>query len=106
MGREPIAKRRILLNDILNEKLGIPVYFQPPPTLVMSYPCLVYRLDSESVDYADNKRYSQKERYLLTLIDRDPDSKYRDLIEELNYCSLNRFYAADNLNHWAFNLYF
>ena len=99
-------ERRPILNDILEEKLGIPVYFQPPPTIMMSYPCVVYKLDNEDVKYADNYRYAQKQRYLLILIDQNPDSEYFNKLEELRYCSFNRFYTADNLNHWAFNLYF
>lgn len=82
------------------------VYFQPPPTLQMSYPCIVYRRDTINTQYADDNPYAQKKRYLVTVIDRDPDSEIPDKIASLPQCAYDRFYTADNLNHDVFKLFF
>lgn len=82
------------------------VYFQPPPTVIMQYPCIVYRRDYELTRFADDKPYSRKKRYQVTVIDRDPDSGIRDKIADLPLCVYDRFYTAENLNHDVFKLFF
>jgi len=100
-------ERRLELQKLLTDILGSRnVYFQPPETIRMSYPCIVYALDDIDINYADNTSYTRIKRYKITLIDKDPDSTFVDsLLSELP-TSFNRFYTADNLNHWVFLLYF
>jgi hypothetical protein len=98
---------RLELQDLLIEILGTDqVYFQPPPTVSMEYPCIVYRRDFELMRFADDNPYSHRKRYLITVIDRDPDSIIPDKIAELPLCSYDRFYTAENLNHDVFKLFF
>lgn len=98
---------RLELQALLVSLLGSNnVYFQPPPSLNMSYPCIVYKRDYQDSDFANNKPYKHKKRYLVTVIDRDPDSDIPDKIRELPMCVYDRFYTADNLNHDVFNLFF
>ena len=92
-----------LLIDILGSKH---VYFQPPPTVKMSYPCIVYQRDFIDTKFADNKPYSLVRRYSITVIDSNPDSVIPDAISKLPRCSYDRFYTADNLNHDVFKLFF
>lgn len=82
------------------------VYFQPPSNASMEYPCICYELEDESVQYADDSPYRRNYRYMVTVIDRNPDSAIKDLVAQLPYCAFNRFFAADNLNHFVYNLYF
>jgi hypothetical protein len=49
--------------------------------------------------------FTYTKKYQLTVIDRDPDSILPDKMEELDYCQFNRFFTADNLNHWVFTLF-
>lgn len=99
--------QRLELQAIFTTLLGSPnVYFQPPPTVQMEFPCITYRRDFEQIEYADDKPYAHKKRYLVTVIDRDPDSDIPDKIALLPYCVYDRFYTADNLNHDVFKLFF
>lgn len=82
------------------------VYFQPPPTVKMKYPCIRYERDNADTKFADNKPYSHAKRYLVTVIDSDPDSEIPDKVAALPKCNFNRFYTADNLNHDVFQLFF
>jgi hypothetical protein len=82
------------------------VYFQPPEGLSMEYPCIVYRRDTADTIHADNGPYSITKRYLVTVIDKDPDSAIPDGVAALPMCVHNRFYAKDHLNHDVYMLYF
>lgn len=92
-----------ILTDILETDQ---VYFQPPPTVQMKYPAIVYKRDYVLVNHADDMPYKRRIRYLVTVIDRDPDSPFPDKIAELPMCTYDRFYTADNLNHDVFKLFF
>jgi len=96
---------RLELHEILT---GITehVYFQPPETVRLQYPCILYRRDYVRNDFADDIPYASTKRYLLTVIDRDPDSSIPVQIGILPRCSYDRFYAADGLNHDVFKLFF
>lgn len=92
-----------LLVDILGSNH---VYFQAPPSVKMVYPCIVYKRDYSQTIYADNNPYHNRKRYLVTVIDRDPDSPIPDKVAKLPLCVFDRFYTADQLNHDVFKLFF
>lgn len=95
------------LHAILVELLGSrDVYFQPPSNVSMSYPAIVYKRFGEDRKRADNSLYGRTIQYQVTVIDRNPDSDIPDKIAHLPMCVLNRTYAANNLHHDVFNLYF
>lgn len=99
--------QRLELQSLLTEILGSDnVYFQPPPTVNMEYPCIVYNRDFELTRFADDKPYMHKKRYQITVIDRDPDSIIPDKIAELPLSTYDRFYTSENLNHDVFKLFF
>lgn len=88
------------------EELCPNVYFQPPPNVLMKYPAIVYHQDDEDVLYAGNLPYRRIPRWLVTVIDRKPDSDIPAKVADLPLCSFNRAYPADNLNHTVYQLYF
>lgn len=82
------------------------VYFQPPPTVKMVYPCIVYRRDSEHTKRADNILYGRRKRYSVTVIDRNPDSQIPDKVGDLPLCRFDRHFTANGLNHDVYQLFF
>lgn len=99
--------QRTSLQSLLEELIGNDnVYFQPPANVQMLYPCIVYKRDDIRVLFADNNPYRLTKRYLVTVIDRDPDSVIPDKVSALSLCRFNRFFTADNLNHDVFTLHF
>jgi len=96
---------RLELQTLL-ETITSNVYFQPPNGLSMEYPCIVYKRDNMDVDFANDSPYRLTTRYLVTVIDQSPDSTIVPLVASLPMCLYNRGYAARNLNHDVFNLYF
>lgn len=81
-------------------------YFQPPASVQMQYPAIVYALDNIDKLHANDDMYKAHMAYTVTLIDKNPDTKYLMPIMALPYCRFNRFYTADKLNHWVFTLYY
>ena len=98
---------RLNLHEELCKKLGSRnVYFQTPESMKMKYPAIRYSLANIDVNQANNKKYKQLKSYEIRLIDSDPDSLYFDAILDFQYCSFDRMYTADNLNHFIFTLYY
>lgn len=98
--------RRLKLSEALHA-LGVPnVYFQPPESKKLSYPCLIYNLSSGDNKYADNSSYIFRTKYDLLYISRDPDDEMVDkIIETFEYCRHGRHYVSDNLIHDAFVIF-
>lgn len=99
--------RRLELNQLLRDILGSGnVYFQPPSSVQMSYPAIVYSRDSVKTEYANDLPYLNRNRYKITVIDRNPDSKIPDSIAKLPLSKFSTSFVVDNLNHTIFSLYF
>lgn len=98
--------QRLNLHQILLNLGTNNVYFQEPENLKMKYPCILYQLDNEWVEYANDSIYAGMDRYLITLISPDPDDNIKNNIRRLKYCSFSRHYRADNLNHYVYSLYY
>jgi hypothetical protein len=97
--------QRLQLQALL-ELITPHVYFQPPPNISLEYPCITYSRDGDHSEFAENELYLHMKRYMVTVIDRNPDSNLPDMVEELPFCRFDRFYATENLNHHVFNLFF
>lgn len=83
------------------------VYFQPPESVKLKYPCIIYQLSNEYVLHADNIRYNKKKMYDVTIIDKDPDTQIPDeLSDYFDYCSFDRYFTTNNLNHYIYQLYY
>ena len=102
-----MSERRIELQSLLEEILGSRnVYFQPPSSIALKYPCIVYEREDENVKHADDSTYSRIKLYTVTVIDKDPDSEIPDKISDLPLCTFQRHFTSENLNHDVYRLYF
>lgn len=102
-----MARPREELQIFLEKFLGNRnVYFQPPESFKLKYPCIIYELKTIQKEIANNKMYLKHKCYMVTYIDEDPDSEIPDKLQELNYCDFDRHFKSDNLNHYVFTLYF
>jgi hypothetical protein len=72
----------------------------------MVYPCIVYERYQADTKFADDSTYRYTQRYSVTIIDADPDSAILDKVAALPMCIFNRHFAANNLNHDVYLLYF
>lgn len=98
---------RLEFQTLLEGLLGSDsVYFQPPPTIQMVYPCILYQRSRVRTTHADNGPYSLRKEYTVTVIDANPDSSIPDKLANLSTASHDRHFKADNLNHDVFTIYF
>lgn len=81
-------------------------YFQEPPANMMQYPCIVYTIDDRDTVFANNRPYRSIKRYMVTVIDANPDSVIADAVADLPTSTFSRSFKANNLNHQVFSLYF
>lgn len=96
---------RLNLDAIFEELLGSnEVYFQPPTSVKMQYPAIVYRRYNIDNTHADDGVYKQSLEYEVIVIDRDPDSEIVMKVSRLPRCRHERHYTADGLNHDVFKL--
>lgn len=99
--------RRLELQTLLEETLGSRnVYFQPPESVKMKYPAIVYGLEDIENSFADDGVYLSQRKYLVTVIDGDPDSEIVGKVAILPTCRYNRHYETDNLNHDVFLIHY
>jgi hypothetical protein len=98
---------RLELHDVLVGILGAPnVYFQPPESIKLKYPCILYKKDKINSRFADNNPYSLEKRYSVTFIDSNPDSSILDDLANLPMCIFDRHYTSNGMNHDVYILYF
>ena len=81
------------------------IYYQPPASVKLSYPCLIYKLIDMPVAHANNFPYKIEHMYELTVVDTDPNSPLREEIAKMFVCRLVRTYESDNLHHYVFHIY-
>ena len=81
------------------------VYYQPPESIKLEYPCIIYKLSKDWAIHANDRRYVGMRRYQVTVIDKEPDSTIPTEVEKIPYCSFDRFFTSDNLNHFVYTIY-
>ena len=85
-----MSNNRDGLSKILHEILGSDyVYFDPPESQRIHYPCIIYQRSSGDTDFANNV-----------------SSRIMDKLAKLPMCTYDRHYTSDNLHHDIFNLYY
>lgn len=95
------------LRDELVDRLGAQrVYFQPSNNTELVYPCIIFSLTDRDRDFANGRHYKGLNRYMVTVIDYEPDGPVPDKVFGMRYCSFDRRYVSDNLYHDTFNIYY
>ncbi len=96
---------RLDLQNLLEFVLGSRnVYYQPPESVKIKYPAIIYRRNDIDNNFADDIVYMQNHTYQIIVIDADPDSEIVDRVSKLPMCRYDRHYTSDNLNHDIFIL--
>ena len=99
-----LETRRLKLQTELEEILGSRnVYFQPPSSISLKYPCIIYSYEDFYKYYADDISYMVDDKYTITLITKDSlPEEILDKLNDMPYTTFDRNYSADNLHHFAF----
>ncbi len=98
---------RVELQSLLEELLGSRnVYYMPPENKKMQYDAIRYSKKTISTVFANDKIYRMRDCYELIVIAKLPDHPVIKKLLELPYCSYDRHYIADNLNHDVLTIYY
>ena len=98
---------RLKLQTKLEELLGSKnVYYQPPESVKIEYPAIIYSKADIDKKHADNSVYLLTKQYEIIVIDKKPDNPVIEKLLTLPMCSFNRHFKSDNLNHDVLTLYF
>ena len=99
-------KTRIELQAMLEELIGSRnVYFQPPESLKINYPCIIYSTTGVANRFGNNDIYKQNLSYELVLVDSNPDSEIFKKLCKIPKCRFRNFYISENLNHYVFEIH-
>ena len=91
------------LEEILGNKN---VYFQPPESLKLNFPAIVYKRSNIRNNFAEDSVYTQSYFYEITVIDKRPDSKISRSLSLLPKIKFDRSFTSDNLYHDVFTIYY
>ena len=75
-----MADRLTLQTEFENILGSKNVYFSPPESVKMSYPCIIYSKSNVNKQNANDQLYKSMNEYEVTIIDRDPESVIADEI--------------------------
>lgn len=103
---DPFNFEKDTIDSITESQASKHVYFQPPETVKMEYPCIVYERSTAKTTFAENLPYHYTQGYTVTVIDKNPDSLIPIEIAKLPMCTFDRHFTVDNLNHDVFNIYY
>ena len=82
-------------------------YYDPPSSVKMKYPCFVYKLSKPKIKHADNKVYKKFTAYTITYISLSvADGIIDTMLTGFPYCRFDRHYAANDLHHYVFELFY
>jgi hypothetical protein len=99
--------RRLELHDELLSIFKKNVYYQPPESIKLSYPCFLYELSGGKKEQANDTMYLFTRRYDCTYITRNPDHEFIEiLLKHFKYISYDRRYVSNNLYHDTFTIYY
>ena len=97
--------RRLILQSRLEEMLGSRnVYFQPPATIQMQYPCIVYEYERQIIRHANDLKYLKWDQYTVIIIAPYTLLEVMDAIEEEPFCAFDREYVSEGLYHYVYSI--
>ena len=98
-----------LRDELYSLDISNNVYYNPPTSIRMSYPCFRFAENNTYTIRADNVAYLNHRRWVITYITTDEEEVETVINRMLNHfmmCNNETVYKADNLIHIVFNLYF
>lgn len=105
MGQNPRQQHRLELDAILRSYCPN-VYYQPPESIKLKYPCIIYAMDALKPEYADNLTYLLHIPYSMRYITRDADDETVFKLATLPKCKHGKPYGKDNLYHHPYTIYY
>ena len=84
---------------------SIKVYFQPPASIKLEFPCIIYKRADIDAQHADDMPYILSDVYTVTVMTKDPDSTLPKAVAGLKGSRFDRYFPAESLHHNVFNIH-
>ena len=95
-----MEKTRLTLHQALIDVLGSRnVYYNPPETLKMEFPAIVYKLDFIEPIHADNKNYLDWTTYKIFVVSSKPDHPAIRKILNMEMTRYSTSYTREGFYH-------
>jgi len=91
------------LTNLIPERVR--VYFQPPASVQLTYPCLIFKRKPSRVSRADNKAYRVNDLYEVTVLTLDVDEPLFDILVTTPKTTHTKTYTRDRVYHHVFDIY-
>lgn len=96
---------RLKLHSELLEILGNNnAYFQPPSSVQIKYPAIIYEIVDIKNGHANNGVYAQNNFYQVTVVDANPESEIMIKMSKFPTARFNKHYTTNSLNHYVFTI--
>jgi hypothetical protein len=100
-----MANTRLTLQGKLEEILGSRnVYYNPPESQKMNFPCIVYSLSFIQDIHADNMNYLDYTTYKITVISKNPDHSACKKIHQLPMTKFSTRFVKNGFYHEVYIL--
>lgn len=102
-----MESRRLELHEKFCAILGSRnAYYNPPESVRLNYPAIVYHRKPIDNTFANNGVYIQSQGYKVTVIDEDPVGTIARKVSQLPTCRPVSHFTSDNLVHDVYELYY
>ena len=81
------------------------VYYQPPESIKIEYPCIIYHMHGDEVHHADNMPYKRFKQYSCTYITRSATDLTADQMIYIPHSEFSRAYTTNGLHHTVYYIY-
>lgn len=83
------------------------IYKQPPSGHLLEYPCIILEFSNVYNRNADDRRYLQYDKYLLTVVTKSlyAADSFRKALLEMPFATFDRSFVSDNLYHDTIYIY-
>lgn len=100
--------RRQKLHEELKRVTGIKnVYFQPPESIKLKYPCVIYSKQPFRTVRANNTAWINNRPYRVVIVCSDGDNKFAEmLLNGFKYCSYDSRYISNNMYHDSLTIFY
>ena len=82
------------------------IYFDPPETTKLSYPCIIYHEQPPSVKGANNSHYVTHTAYRVTVIDKDPERQIaKEIDQTFKHSRIITYFTTQGLRHSVIEIF-
>lgn len=98
---------RLEMHEIFCDILGSRnAYFDPPESIKLNYPAIVYNLSNIQSTFANNDLYRYNNALSVTYITKSPEDPVFWKLLKIPMCKLERTFTVDNLHHATYTIFY